>query len=54
MDAMFSDNKMVLDKYHELYPDDIRKKSKYPRQNQFNLEYAWHENMIMLIQMYNK
>ena len=54
IEAVFSDNKLVINKFHELYPEAVRKKTKYPNQNKHTDEYAWIENIVMLTQLYNK
>ncbi len=54
MEELFSDNASVLQKYHELYPEDRRKKGGWPRQNTVNQEQSIYRNMVTLVKLYNE
>lgn len=54
METVFSDNPIVLQKYHELYAEDVRKKGGWPRQSTVKQEKSIYVNMITLVKMYNE
>lgn len=54
VETLFADNADVIKKYHELYPESVRKKSVSPYFNKYEDETRWIENIILLTQMYNK
>ena len=54
IEALFADKKSVIDKFHEMYPESVRKNRKFPNANKNSNEYEWVENIVILTQMYNK
>jgi hypothetical protein len=54
LEMLFSDNAAVLQKYHEIFPDRIKKRKPESPKNSFKEEKALFNNMILLVEMYNK
>jgi hypothetical protein len=54
LEKVFSDNPAVLQKYHEIYPDRTIADVAYTTKNTHKVKGDVFENMILLVEMYNK
>jgi len=54
VDAVFGDNPAVIAVFHQMYPDEVRNRTKFPKQNLIRQEQDWQTNMVQLTKLYNQ
>jgi len=54
LEKVFSDNAAVLQKYHEIYPDRTKEDVAYSTHITRKVQSKVFDNMILLVEMYNK